>query len=181
MLGHLGLSVNLSAKHFRMPGFPDEVGKLLGRHAIDPSRLILELTEHAMASNREELTQRMLAMKEHGVRFSLDDFGTGYSSLSFLKNLPLDEVKIDGSFIAGITNERADREFVRMILALARTLGLKTVAERVENGFQELFLIECGCDMFQGFHYSGPLGEKELEAFVSASATRGAKRLAQSA
>lgn len=166
VLGGLSLSVNLSAKHFRMSSFPREVAELTERYGIDPSRLVLELTEHAVAADRDELIRRMLAIKESGVRFSLDDFGTGYSSLSFLKNLPLDEVKIDGSFISGISNERTDREFVRMILALARTLGLTTVAERVENGFQESFLVECGCDTFQGFHYSGPISEGDLETFV---------------
>jgi len=171
----------VSAKHFRKPGFPDEIGQLVKDSCIDPSRLILELTEHTMAANREELQRRMLAIKAYGVRFSLDDFGTGYSSLSFLKDLPLDEVKIDGSFISGITNERADREFVRMILALARTLGLSTVAERVENAFQESFLIECGCDLFQGFYHSGPVGEAELAAFVREREKRAERQEAQTA
>jgi diguanylate cyclase (GGDEF)-like protein/PAS domain S-box-containing protein len=180
-LREMALSLNVSAKHFRKPSFPEEVGELICRHGIEPSRLILELTEHAVASNREELQRRMLAIKAYGVRFSLDDFGTGYSSLSFLKNLPLDEVKIDGSFIAGIANERADREFVRMILALARTLGLSTVAERVENAFQESFLIECGCDLFQGFHHSGPISGIELEAFVRERETRAERRTARTA
>ena len=177
----MALSVNVSAKHFRKPGFPDEIGQLVKDSCIDPSRLILELTEHTMAANREELQRRMLAIKAYGVRFSLDDFGTGYSSLSFLKDLPLDEVKIDGSFISGITNERADREFVRMILALARTLGLSTVAERVENAFQESFLIECGCDLFQGFYHSGPVGEAELAAFVREREKRAERQEAQTA
>lgn len=179
VLRNMALSVNVSAKHFRKPDFPDEIERLVEKSGIEPSRLVLELTEHTMATNRDELQRRMLAIKTCGVRFSLDDFGTGYSSLSFLKDLPLDEVKIDGSFISGITNERADREFVRMILALARTLGLSTVAERVENAFQESFLIECGCDLFQGFYHSGPISEAELATFVRERELRAERQAAR--
>ena len=116
--------------------------------------LTLELTEHVMAKDHQRIAARMAEAKKLGVRLSLDDFGTGYSSLAYLKQLPFDEVKIDGGFVADIENADSDRALVKTILAMARTLGLTAVAEHVENVRQEAFLRAFGCDFFQGFLYS---------------------------
>ncbi len=107
-----------------------------------------------MAKDQARVADRMRALKQLGIRLSLDDFGTGYSSLAYLKQLPFDEIKIDGSFVTDIETDESDRALVRAILAMAQSLGLMSVAEHVENANQEAFLRSLGCDIFQGYLYS---------------------------
>ena len=167
-LRRLGLAVNLSVKCFQNDDMPPFLAALLVQHRVDGSRLTIEVTEHAMARDQEQIAGRLDRLKQLGVRLSLDDFGTGYSSLTYLKRLPFDEVKIDGSFVADIETAENDRVLVKTILAMAQTLGLNAVAEHVETPAQEAFLREHGCQCFQGWLYSKALPARAFDTFVRA-------------
>jgi diguanylate cyclase (GGDEF)-like protein len=167
---HLRLSLNVTAQSFVADGFPVMVRDLLDRHRVDPGRITLELTEHVMAQDCDRILRRMNEIKAMRIRLSLDDFGTGYSSLARLKRLPFDEIKIDGSFVADIESSDGDRALVKTILSMASTLGLKSVAEHVENVRQEAFLRAFGCDVLQGNFYSRPLPRDEFECLFGPSA-----------
>lgn len=167
-LRRLGLAVNLSVKCFQNDDMPPFLAALLAQHRVDGSRLTIEVTEHAMARDQEQIAGRLDRLKQLGVRLSLDDFGTGYSSLTYLKRLPFDEVKIDGSFVADIETAENDRVLVKTILAMAQTLGLNAVAEHVETPAQEAFLREHGCQCFQGWLYSKALPARAFDTFVRA-------------
>ncbi|MDQ6434318.1 EAL domain-containing protein [Mesorhizobium sp. LHD-90] len=162
-MSHLRLSLNVSVQSFSSDDFSPMVRRLVAKHGIDPRMLTFELTEHVMAKDHQHVRWRMAEIKELGIRLSLDDFGTGYSSLAYLKQLPFDEVKIDGGFVADIEHTESDRALVKTILAMARTLGLKSVAEHVENVRQEAFLRAFGCDYLQGHLYSRALPMPEFE------------------
>jgi diguanylate cyclase (GGDEF)-like protein len=154
LMGHLRLALNVSVQSFSSDGFIAMARSKIEAFGVDPTMLTFELTEHVMAKDHRLVAARMAEAKKLGVRLSLDDFGTGYSSLAYLKQLPFDEIKIDGGFVADIENSDGDRALVKTILAMARMLGLSAVAEHVENVRQEAFLRAFGCDFFQGFLYS---------------------------
>jgi len=116
--------------------------------------------------NVEEVIAKMTALKERGVSFSLDDFGTGYSSLAYLKRLPLDQLKIDQSFVRDLLTDPNDAAIASTIVALGRSLGLAVIAEGVETEAQRDFLAQSGCASYQGYLYSRPLPPAELEAFL---------------
>lgn len=164
----LRLSLNISVQSFMMPDFVEELSRLIASERVDASLVTLEFTEHVMAEDHEMTAERMRQLKALGVRFSLDDFGTGYSSIAYLKQLPFDEVKIAGEFVADIATNDDDRALVRTILAMTATLGLETVAERVETEDQEAFLKLHGCPVFQGFRYSPPLSPEDFLEFARA-------------
>ena len=124
----LVLAVNVSAKQFRQVNFIAQVQSLVQRHAINPMRLKLELTESMLLDSIEDIITKMNVLKEIGIRFSLDDFGTGYSSLQYLKRLPLDQLKIDQSFVRDIAADSSDRAIVRTIIAMAQSLNLDAIA-----------------------------------------------------
>jgi len=166
---HLRMSVNISVKSFVSPEFVPHIEALIAEHRVDASRLMLEFTEHVMAENQQFTAERMRQLKQLGISFSLDDFGTGYSSLAYLRQLPFDEVKIDGSFVADIETKESDRALVRTILAMAQTLGLSAVAEHVETVRQEAFLLSFGCEIFQGYLYAPPLQPSDFMAQVRAT------------
>ncbi|MBV7431701.1 MULTISPECIES: bifunctional diguanylate cyclase/phosphodiesterase, partial [unclassified Acidovorax] len=153
---HLSISVNVSARQFRQAGFVAEVLQTLHSHQADPRRLKLELTESLLLGDIEDTIARMVQLKSEGVGFALDDFGTGYSSLSYLKRLPLDQVKIDQSFVRDVLADPNDAAIVRTILALAKSLDLQVVAEGVETTGQLSFLRLHGCEGFQGFLFGRP-------------------------
>ncbi len=153
---HLTLSVNVSARQFHQPGFVAEVLQTLRRTGADANLLKLELTESLLLHDVEEVAQKMAALRSHGVRFSIDDFGTGYSSLAYLKRLPLDEIKIDRSFVNDLLSDPNDASIVQTILLLARSLSLKVVAEGVETVGQQHFLAHHGCPLFQGYLFGRP-------------------------
>ena len=153
---HLTLSVNVSARQFHQPGFVAEVLQTLRRTGADANLLKLELTESLLLHDLEEVAQKMAVLRSHGVRFSIDDFGTGYSSLAYLKRLPLDEIKIDRSFINDLLSDPNDASIVQTILLLARSLSLKVVAEGVETVGQQHFLAHHGCPFFQGYLFGRP-------------------------
>ena len=163
---HLRVAVNVSARQFRHPEFVDMVMKAMRRAAIRPRKLKLELTESLLADRMEVTIAKMGTLKALGVTLSLDDFGMGYSSLSVLKRLPLDQLKIDRSFVADVLTDRHDAAVSRVIIALAQSLNLEVLAEGVETQGQHDFLIEQGCDQFQGFLFSRPLPIEQLERYL---------------
>jgi len=163
----LSLSVNVSAKQFHQPDFVSQVRAVLQHHVIDPALLTLELTESVLLENIADTIAKMHALKEIGVRFSLDDFGTGYSSLQYLKRLPLDQFKIDQSFVRDIAVDGSDQAIVRTIIAMALTLNLDVIAEGVETEEQKQILMECGCLHFQGYLFGKPMPIAQLEALLT--------------
>ncbi|MCF8197485.1 MAG: EAL domain-containing protein [Sulfuritalea sp.] len=163
---HLTVAVNVSAHQFRQADFVDEVLAVLKNTGANPQRLKLELTESLLVANVEDVIEKMFALKAKGVGFSLDDFGTGYSSLSYLKRLPLDQLKIDQSFVRDVLNDPNDASIVRTIIALAQNLGLGVIAEGVETEAQRDFLANSGCLAYQGYLFSRPLPLDEFEAFA---------------
>jgi diguanylate cyclase (GGDEF)-like protein/PAS domain S-box-containing protein len=156
-LAHLSVSVNVSARQFRQPDFVDQVVSILDISGARPQRLKLELTESMLVSDVEDIIGKMTALKEIGVGFSLDDFGTGYSSLSYLKRLPLDQLKIDQSFVKNILTDPNDASIAKMVIALAESMGLSVIAEGVELDAQRAFLARLGCRAYQGYLFGRPL------------------------
>ncbi len=160
MFQHHGLSsiaINVSAHQFLTPGFADFVIERAKAVSIDPDRIILEITEEAMVEDLENTMRAMWQLKDHGFHLSIDDFGTGYSSLRYLKDFPLDELKIDKSFIDHIVDNRNDQAIAVSIIEMAHNLGLDVVAEGVENEEQFVLLQQEGCQLYQGFLFSRPL------------------------
>ncbi|MDZ4075548.1 MAG: EAL domain-containing protein [Hylemonella sp.] len=152
----LSLAVNVSARQFRQADFVPQVLAVLDETGVDPQYLKLELTESVLISDVEDAIRKMGALRERGVRFALDDFGTGYSSLSYLKRLPLDQLKIDQSFVRDVLTDPNDAAIVRTILALAQSMDLQAVAEGVETEGQRQFLLDNGCTVFQGYLFGRP-------------------------
>lgn len=167
-LAHLSLSVNVSALQFLQVDFVETVIDLLRQTGANPHRLKLELTESMLVSDVEDIIEKMVALKALGVGFSLDDFGTGYSSLSYLKRLPLDQLKIDQSFIRDILVDSNDATIAKMVVALSVSLGLTVIAEGVESEEQREFVSSFGCSSYQGYLFSRPLALKEFETFLLA-------------
>jgi diguanylate cyclase (GGDEF)-like protein len=163
---HLTIAVNVSAQQFRDPGFVASVLDILGQTGADPNRLKLELTESILVANVEDIIGKMVALKGRGVGFSLDDFGTGYSSLSYLKRLPLDQLKIDQSFVRDILVDPNDAVIARTVVALADSFGLDVIAEGVETSAQRDFLAAGGCHAYQGNFFSEPVPVAAFEEFV---------------
>ena len=166
-MAHLTVAVNVSARQFRQPDFVDQVFAALAITGANPKRLKLELTESLLVSNVEEVIEKMFALKAKGVGFSLDDFGTGYSSLSYLKRLPLDQLKIDQSFVRDILVDPNDAAIAKTIIALAQSLGLAVIAEGVETDAQRDFLAGAGCHTYQGYFFSRPLPLQAFENFAT--------------
>lgn len=152
----LTLAMNVSAREFRHPDFVTRVRAAVDRSGADPRKLMLELTEISLLDDMEETIAKMAALKAHGEGFSLDDFGTGYSSLSYLKHLPLDQLKIDRSFVRDVLTEPNDSAIARAILGLGQSLGLAVIAEGVETGEQRDWLADHGCRAFQGYLFGRP-------------------------
>jgi diguanylate cyclase (GGDEF)-like protein/PAS domain S-box-containing protein len=154
---HFQLAVNVSARQFSQPNFVSDVIRLINETGINPMRLKLELTESMALNNLQETIDKMNTLREIGVRFSMDDFGTGHSSLSILKKLPIEQLKIDQSFVRDITTDSDDAVIVQTIIAMAQNLGLKIIAEGVETEEQCLFLEQHGCQHYQGYLFSKPV------------------------
>ncbi|MEW6132857.1 MAG: EAL domain-containing protein [Pseudomonadota bacterium] len=162
----LTLSVNVSSWQFVRDDFVDEVAKHLAQSGINPARLTIEITESALFYDIEDAVQKMQELKALGLRLALDDFGTGYSSLSYLKKLPLDELKIDRSFVQTAAAQTPD-VFIESIIAIGHAMGMDVVAEGVENTGQHDALATMGCDGFQGFLWSQPMPEEALPGWVA--------------
>lgn len=159
---HLTMAVNVSARQFRQPGFVDQVLQVIERTGADPQRIKLELTESLLLANIENTIDTMHALKESGIGFALDDFGTGYSSLAYLKRLPLDQLKIDQSFVRDVLTDPNDAAIARTILGLGQSLGLDVIAEGVETADQRNFLALHGCRAFQGFLFGRPVAAEQF-------------------
>ncbi len=153
----LKLSINISAEQFHHADFVAKICGGIEHFKINPNRITLELTESAVLQRVDQAAQSMLELKNRGISFSLDDFGTGYSSLSYLKLLPLDQVKIDSSFVRDISFDPDDAAIVRAILAMSSSLGLSVIAEGVETHVQREFLFEHGCLHYQGYLFGRPV------------------------
>jgi diguanylate cyclase (GGDEF)-like protein/PAS domain S-box-containing protein len=160
------LAVNVSAKQFHQADFVAQVQAAVQHHAINPMLLKLELTEGMLLENIEDTIATMNALKEIGVQFSLDDFGTGYSSLQYLKRLPLDQLKIDQSFVRDIAIDNSDKAIVSTIIAMAQSLDMDVIAEGVETEEQRQFLMERGCTHYQGYLFSKPVPIEQFEALL---------------
>jgi diguanylate cyclase (GGDEF)-like protein/PAS domain S-box-containing protein len=162
----LSIAVNVSARQFYQQDFVEQVLSILEQTGADPKRLKLELTETLLVSNIEDVITKMHKLKAIGVGFSLDDFGTGYSSLSYLKRLPLDQLKIDQSFVRDILTDPNDAAIAKMVIALAASLGLAVIAEGVESQAQREFLATQGCHAYQGYLFSKPVPIEQFEEFA---------------
>lgn len=167
-LAPLELSVNVSARQFRQPDFVQQVSNALLASGAPAHRLKLELTESLMLDNVDECIAKMSQLKTSGVRFSVDDFGTGYSSLAYLTRLPLDQLKIDQSFVRNLGVRHSDGLIVQTIVGMARNLGLEVIAEGVETVEQRNLLAEQGCTLYQGYLFGRPAPVAVLEALMEA-------------
>ena len=158
----LVISINVSSKQIHDEKFPMLVRKAIQKHQINAKNLKLELTESSLLEDIEANATTMSLLKKDGVQLSLDDFGTGYSSLQYLKQLPLDELKIDRSFVKDITSDNQDRSIVKTIITLAESVGMSVLAEGVETEEQLEILVKNGCQRFQGYLFGSPVPIEKL-------------------
>jgi diguanylate cyclase (GGDEF)-like protein/PAS domain S-box-containing protein len=161
------IAVNVSARQFHQPDFVSHVLNTIERTGADPNHIKLEITESMLVDNLEETVAIMKTLKAHGVQFSLDDFGTGYSSLAYLKRLPLDQLKIDRTFVRDILVNTTNGALAQAIISLARALGLVVIAEGVETDEQLAALSSLGCGCYQGFLFSRAVPAAEFEGLLA--------------
>ncbi len=161
------VAVNISAEQIRQPGFAEQVIDIVSGIGARPDRLKLELTESALVADHADVEIKMGALKSWGIGWSLDDFGTGFSSLVYLRKLPLDQIKIDQTFVRDLLSDSNARAIVRSVIELGRSLKLHVIAEGVETHAHRDFLFEHGCEAYQGYLLSPPLPVKEFEELVA--------------
>ena len=174
----LMLAVNVSARQFKQADFVDQVKAVLEAGGANPARLKIELTESLVLDNVEDTIEKMCLLKTLGVSFSLDDFGTGHSSLAYLTRLPLDQLKIDRSFVLNLPDDINDGIIVKTIITMGRSLVLDVIAEGVETEGQREFLQLHGCHAFQGYLYAKPLPLEEFEELLANGAPKAAQNKA---
>jgi EAL domain-containing protein (putative c-di-GMP-specific phosphodiesterase class I) len=162
----LALAVNVSAAQYLEENFVEAFKTLLHETGVRADRLKLELTESLLVDKPDAVIQTMQALRLLGCKFSLDDFGTGYSSLAYLKRLPLDQLKIDQSFVRDMETDANDVAIANSVIVLAKSLGLNVIAEGVETEVQRKLLAEMGCHSWQGYYFSRPLPLEAFEAFL---------------
>jgi diguanylate cyclase (GGDEF)-like protein/PAS domain S-box-containing protein len=162
----LTIAVNLYARQLQHPGIVEEVVAALAAAELDPQSLVLEITETAVMEQLDAAITILTELRQLGVRLALDDFGTGYSSLSYLQRFPVDILKIDRSFVAGVAGSVEESALARAIVTLGQTLGLETVAEGVETAEQLAALRELGCQLGQGYYFARPLGPAAVDALL---------------
>ncbi len=160
------VSINVSSKQFHQKDFCERVINALEFYDIPPCNITLEITESALLKSFDDTRMKMQKLKQFGVRFSIDDFGTGFSSLAYLKQLPVDEIKIDRSFVRDMMMNSKDGHLVNAIINMSLTLDLNVVAEGVENQMQFDYLIENHCKLFQGFLFDKPLTAEQFEKYL---------------
>ena len=171
-LGELGVqrvSVNLSTRDLMDGELPEKLDTILQRHGVDARSFCLEITESAIMDDPTRAEATLGRLSERGYKLSIDDFGTGYSSLAYLKRLPVQELKIDRSFVMGMEHAEGDAMIVRSTIDLAHNLGLTVVAEGVENAAVQQRLAALGCDEAQGYHLSKPVPVEALRAWAAAN------------
>jgi EAL domain-containing protein (putative c-di-GMP-specific phosphodiesterase class I) len=160
------IAVNVSAVQFRQEGFKELIGQVLNDTGLAPEYLELELTESLLLSNKDVMFEVLNGLKDMGLKLAIDDFGTGYSSLSYLRQFPVTKLKIDRSFIREVELNPDDAAITAAIISMAKVLGLKVIAEGVENEAQLLFLAEHMCDEVQGYYFSRPLNAQNVERML---------------
>ncbi len=160
------VAVNLSTMQFQAPFFAESVAQVLREEGVQGQLIELELTERMLMDDLAEVSARLRQLSQLGIRVSVDDFGTGYSSLGHLKELPIDKMKIDGSFVRDLPGNRGSKAITRAIIQMARSLGITAIAEGVETEEQRSFLALNGCDELQGDLISKPLAAREFEAWI---------------
>ncbi len=170
-LAGVRVAVNISARQIHTPDFAERVCAVLDRTGVSANLLELEVTESMLVQDVQQTIEKMRVLRERGVRFSLDDFGTGYSSLIFLKQLPLDKLKIDQGFVRDLLTDTNDAAIVRTVVALGQSMDLNVIAEGVETREHCDALAAMGCYEYQGYHFSKPLPATELEAWLAEQAT----------
>jgi EAL domain-containing protein (putative c-di-GMP-specific phosphodiesterase class I) len=165
----LVLSVNVSVKQFQHPDFVGAVEKILRDTGLEPSRLQLEITETTVTENLEYAAGLLKDLKRLGVQLAIDDFGQGHSSLGALRTFPLDNLKIDKSFVAGLGKNAQDTSIVQLVIDLAHTLDMEATAEGVESAEQLILLEQMGCDLAQGYYFAKPLAVEAAAALFADS------------
>jgi diguanylate cyclase (GGDEF)-like protein len=160
------VAVNISARNLTDTGFPELVARILELHSVEPALLELEVTETFLLSETPETRNVLQALYDTGIRISMDDFGTGYSSLSFLEKLPIGLIKIDRSFVQNLLVKKHDEEIVRAAIAIAKNMGISSLAEGVEESAVAERLHQLGCDYAQGYLYAKPLPANEFEEYL---------------
>lgn len=161
-LKNIELAINISAKQFQQTDFTKQLLGLVSQYSFPKSKLKLEITESMLLANIDETIEKMNYIKTSGIKFSLDDFGTGYSSLSYLKLLPLDQLKIDKSFVSDMSEKSNHADIAKTIIALAHSLELEVIAEGVETAIQVEMLKDFGCSSFQGYYFNPPLSIEDF-------------------
>ena len=167
-LKDLILSINISALQFKNKNFINNLIFLLKKFAIPPHMLELEITESVLIEDMQDIVNKMNILRGMGIRFSMDDFGTGFSSLSYLRNLPIDTLKIDKSFVDTVVTDGPTRTIAETIIELGKKLGFDTIAEGVEEEVQFSLLKKIGCENIQGFYLGKPMDNKQIEKLLSA-------------
>jgi EAL domain-containing protein (putative c-di-GMP-specific phosphodiesterase class I) len=168
-LGQIPVSVNLSARMLQDEDLPDDVTRLLDRYGVPFGGLCLELTESSIMADPDRSRVMLTRLAEVGVRISIDDFGTGYSSLSYLSRLPLDEIKIDRSFVSRMGQDARDASIIESTIGLGHALGLVVVAEGIEDEGTLSLLAKLGCDVAQGYHIGLPMQPDRLKEWLAGS------------
>ncbi len=160
---NLSIAINVSARQFQQLNFVEQLLSIIHNTGANPRQIKLELTESMLVENQQDIVTKMTALREQGIRFSLDDFGTGYSSLSYLKRLPINELKIDKSFVKDVLEDINDASIARMIIRLAQSMELTVIAEGVETREQRDWLENEGCFKYQGYFFGRPVPADQLE------------------
>ena len=161
------MSLNVSAIQDRQPDFSDRVLNLMEKYEIEPSEIELEITESVLIDDFTEVTEKLVTLRDIGIKISLDDFGTGYSSLSYLKGLPIDTLKIDKSFIDTVITDENTRIITESIIYMVKKLGFETIAEGVETEEQYRYLNEIDCDNIQGYFMGRPMPSDKIENLLA--------------
>ncbi|MFP4487655.1 MAG: EAL domain-containing protein, partial [Campylobacterales bacterium] len=157
------MAINVSARQFNQEDFVQTVEESITQNSLKPQLLKLELTESLLVYNTDEVVEKMHKLREIGVQISLDDFGTGYSSLQYLRKLPLNQVKIDKSFVQDMIDSSSDSAIIRSVIYLGGVFGFEVIAEGVESSEQYEYLKKLGCRAFQGYYFSRPKPPKDID------------------
>ena len=165
-MGLVKVSINVTRHDLVAGGLVHAIGEAIARHGIEPGQLVIELTESMLVDRVDHTRKQLDQLRALGVELALDDFGTGYSSMNYLKRFPVDELKIDKSFIDGTPQSPTDNAIVKAMIVLAHSLGMRVVAEGVETAAQRDMLLQLGCNSYQGYLCSKPLADQEFRTRV---------------